>query len=294
MRVSTNSMNSVLLAQTLNVQSDYAKALNQQSSELKSESLAGLSGQAGAVVSLQSDLKASENLATKAKKASSMVEIAYSSITSIADIVSKAKVEITAAISGTVSDVSNLVRDADNWLVDVQTLLNVTMGGYSVFGGSGGQSKPVDMSLGSATGTAYYQGSGTDWALMVDGSTPLTYGVRADATAFQTTITALRSLSSMTATPDTETLQNIFDTFDSALTQLGKLQETLSDQSDSLESVIDAQTDFQLYAESALDSVRAVDVAEATANASQIEVILKASYAALSKVTNLSLTDYLR
>ena len=68
----------------------------------------------------------------------------------------------------------------------------------------------------------------------------------------------------------------------------------MSGQSTQLTALIDRETGFQLFAESALESVETVDVAEAAAKVSELEVVLEASYAALASITSLSLTDYLR
>ena len=75
---------------------------------------------------------------------------------------------------------------------------------------------------------------------------------------------------------------------------LGRLQEDLSGQSSRLAALADRETGFQLFAESALENAESVDVAEAAAKVSELEVVLEASYSALASITALSLTDYLR
>ena len=62
----------------------------------------------------------------------------------------------------------------------------------------------------------------------------------------------------------------------------------------SLSALVDRETEFQLFAESALESVESVDVAEAAAKPSELEVVLEASYAALASIMSVSLTDYVR
>ena len=94
--------------------------------------------------------------------------------------------------------------------------------------------------------------------------------------------------------PDTAALQEAFDLLDGAATELGRLQETLSGQADRLSDLADRETAFQLYAESALESIETVDVAETTAKLAELELLLQASYSALSSLLSVSLVDHLR
>ena len=303
MRVATSTMNSVLLAQALKVQSDYAQALTQQSSGQKSQSLSGLDGAAGYSISLKSDLQTSEHLVSQAQTAQSMVDASYGAIAGIVDLVETAKADITAAINGSVENTDALKNQAEGWLRDTTDQLNTDMGGLYVFGGAGGSTPPVDLSdpdydpLADPTvaDTGYYQGAGAAATIMVDGSSGLDYGVSADADGFESALRAFSMLADMnTDPPDTALLQEAYALLDDATSDLGHLQEELSNQSASLSTLVDRETEFQLFAESALESVESVDVAEAAAKVSELEVVLEASYSALASIMSVSLTDYVR
>jgi len=284
-------MHTQLLAQAMRVQGEYSAALTQQASGQKTDTLAGLKGAAGTAVSLESDLKASDRLITQAGSAQSLVETAYGALSSILDIVEAAKVDITATISGTVTDTAELKTAADGWLDEVVSLLNTDIGGLYVFGGNGATTAPIDTS----TATLPYQGNETDGVLMVDGDAGITYGVRADEPGVTDMLSALKTLTSMSAdSKDLAALQSAYDLLDSAVGDLGGLMETLSSQDDTLTTLVDSQTEFQLYAESALDSITSVDVAAAAATVAQHEAVLQASFSALSSLSSLSLTDYVR
>jgi flagellar hook-associated protein 3 FlgL len=303
MRVSTSTMTSVLLNQAMQNQAAYNQTLNQQSSGLKSQSYAGLNGNAGLSVSLASDIATSEALTIRAETAQTQVETAYGAMSSIVDIVESAMVDITASISGAADTTDSLQASAQGWLEDVADLLNTDVGGVYIFAGAGGTGAPVDLSdadydpLTDTTlaDTDYYQGSANPTTIMVDGSTGLEYGITADDEGFEKVMRAMSILANMTTDPiDTDALQEAYDLLDEATGDLGAAMETLSTQSNRLDTVIDQQTEFQLFAEAALESVENVDVAEATAKAAEQEVILQASFSALSSFLNLSLMDYLK
>ncbi len=300
MRISTAGMNTQMISQAMRVQSTYAEALTQQASGNKSESLSGLNGQAGAAISLKADIETSEHLATQAENAASKLEEAYSTVGTIADIVEKMRVAISSGLDGTVSDASTVQSAAAGYLEDVVDLLNTKYADSYLFSGTSAQTKPVDLTdtdydptTGSAD-TDYYQGSDTLAAVMVDSGSGKSYGVTADEAAFEQVLRALSMLEAMTTDPaDTATMQSAFDLLGTATTGLGEIQETLSNQTDALNTIVDGQTEFQIYANEALESLTQIDVAEASAKVAQQEVLLQASFATLSSLKSISVLDYL-
>lgn len=294
MRVSTAGMNTQMISQALRVQSSYAEALQQQSSGLKSSSLSGLDGQAGAASGLTADISRSEHLSTQAESATSELEVAYSAVGSIVDLVEDMLTDVTAAI-GSSDDGTTLQATAQSALENIVSLLNTQYAGSYVFSGGATTTQPVDIDdtdYVAGTNTEYYQGGSNLRTVMLDGGASITFGIAADADAFADALNALQTLANTTA-PDTATLQSAFDLLTSSVSDLGVIQENLSNQTAALNAVIDSQTDFQLYAGEMLDSLTTVDVATASATASQREVLLEASFAALSSLKSVSVLNYL-
>lgn len=295
MRISTAGMNNQLIGQALKVQSSYAESLTQQSSGLKSASLSGLSGNAGAAAGLTADITRSEKLEALATSATSELEIAYSAVGGIVDSVESMLTSISAAISGSADDttLATLQLSAADAFTDVVTQLNTKYANTYVFGGGATSTAPVDASAyDSADATAYYQGSDTLRSVMLEGGASLSFGVTADADGFSDTLKAL-DLIANTSPLDTATMQEALDLLNGAVSDLGTIQERLSSQTDKLGAVVDAQTDFQLYAGEMRDSLTTVDVATASAETAQRQVLLEASFAALSSLKSVSVLDYL-
>lgn len=295
MRISTAGMNNQMISQALKVQSSYTEALAQQSSGVKSASLSGLDGNAGAAAGLTADIARSEHLSTMAESASSELELAYSSVGSIADLVQNMLTDITAAISGSSDDttLSTLQSGAAADFTNTVSLLNTKYADTYIFAGGATATKPVDASAyDSADPTAYYQGSSSTRSVMLDGGASISFGVTADDDAFSDVLQALDMIANA-ATLDTATLQSAHDLLSGAVTALGSMQEKLSSQTDKLDAVVDAQTDFQLYAGEMRDSLTTVDVATASAEAAQREVLLEASFSALSSLKSVSVLNYL-
>jgi len=300
MRVSTAGMNTQMISQAMRVQSEYANALSQKASGQKSESLSGLAGQAGAATSLTSDLQRSENLATQAATTEGLVEVAYSTVENIADVVENMRVSIAAGISGSVTDSTAVQNTAKNALESIVSLLNTKYADEYIFSGTAANTKPIDISDANYNPTAgvadthYYQGSDCLSCVMVNGDNAIDYSVSAGESAFEETLRSLSTLVNMDPTlTNTATLQSAMDLLDDATTGLGLIQEKLSSQANTLTDLAEAQKTFQTYATEALKTITAVDIGEATANVSQKEVSLQASYATLSSLSKISLLDYL-
>lgn len=302
MRVSTAGMNGQMISQSLQAQSRYAEALEQESSGLKSSALSGLGGQAGAAISLKSDIAKSENLVSQAETASSQLQIAYSAVDSMADTVTKALTSIASGLDGDTTDASTLQSEASGWLSDIASLLNTQYADSYVFSGGATTTAPVDITSGygptsgSSTDTSYYQGGSTPVSLMVDSDHSISYGVTADADAFEQTLRGLSILSGIDTSDgadNTALLQEAYDLLSTATSGLGAIQEKLSSQTNSLDDLADNQTEFQLYANETLDSLTTVDAGTASAEVSQQEVLLQASFAALSSLKSVSVLDYL-
>lgn len=294
MRISTAGMNNQMIGQAMRVQSSYAEALEQQSSGLKSPKLSGLDGQAGAAVGLTADIERSEHLSTKAENATAELEIAYAAVDGIGDLVQGILVDITGAI-GTSNDATSLQTSANDAITNIVTLLNTQYAGSYVFSGGSTSTRPVDIADADyipGTNSAYYQGGSNQRTLMLDGGASVSYGAMADDTAFAETLEALALLVN-TSPLDDATMQTAYDTLTAAVTDLARVQEKLSAQTDTLNSVIDNQTDFQLYAGEMLSSLTKVDVAAASAAAAQREVLLEASFSALSSLKSVSVLNYL-
>ncbi len=294
MRISTAGMNNQMIGQAMRVQSSYAEALEQQSSGLKSPKLSGLDGQAGAAVGLTADIERSEHLSTQAESATAQLEIAYAAVGNIGDLVSGVLVDLASAMGGG-SDATSVATSAKDALTNIVTLLNSQYAGSYVFSGGATATKPVDIAdptYDPATNTDYYQGGSNLRTLMLDGGASVSYGVNADDDAFATAMQALSSLAN-TSPLDDATMQSAFELLTSNVTALGKVQEQLSAQTNTINSVIDSQTDFQLYAGEMLTSLTSVDVAAASADAAQRQVLLEASFSALSSLKSVSVLNYL-
>ena len=103
----------------------------------------------------------------------------------------------------------------------------------------------------------------------------------------------LSSASPLPAATLTDSLQSALTTSNQAVSDLGNLQETISNTSNTLSNAQTTQTSFVTYLQNSLSGVKDVDTAQAAAQVQQFQTQLQASFLAVSTLTKLSLASYL-
>jgi len=103
----------------------------------------------------------------------------------------------------------------------------------------------------------------------------------------------LQSASALSGSALTNSLQASLTTANSAVADLGNLQEDISNTSSTLNNAQTTQTSFVTYLQNSLSGVKDVDSAQAAAQVQQFQTQLQASFLAVSTLTKLSLASFL-
>ncbi|GEM_PF-1460950 len=103
----------------------------------------------------------------------------------------------------------------------------------------------------------------------------------------------LTSANPLPAATLTDTLKSSLTTSNQAVADLGNLQESISNVSNTLNSASQTQTTFVTYLQNSLSNVKDVDTAQAAAQVQQFQTQLQASFLAVSTLTKLSLASFL-
>lgn len=103
----------------------------------------------------------------------------------------------------------------------------------------------------------------------------------------------LNSASPLPAATLTDTLKSSLTISNQAVADLGNLQETVSNVSNTLDNAQQTQTTFVTYLQTSLSNVKDVDTAQAAAQVQQYQTQLQASFLAVSTLTKLSLASFL-
>lgn len=296
MRVSTFGQTSKILQQALTTQAKLAEKQEQQSSGLVSSTYAGLGSDAGELVNLQVSIERSESYISAAEQAVSRIEIMYSALSSINDILTEARAEVNSMASG--DDTATLKTVAEAYLEDIASFLNTQYEGRYLFAGSETTEAPVDLDSYAATSltdenTDYYQGDDSTISVKVGSDRTISYGITADAEGLEEALRALSYLVETDPLTDDD-LTAISDLLVEAQDAVIALQSGIGLKSSMLENIIAAEEDYVATLEELATDISSVDLAEVAVEATTYETQLEASYAALGTISDLSLLDYLR
>jgi flagellar hook-associated protein 3 FlgL len=301
MRVATFAINDQMIASALRTQSTMANQQIQEASGLISSDFGGLGSSAQQVLNLQVSVTRAQSYIDAATQTNSKIQVMYSAVNSVSDLVTQFRTLLTSASSASSTDAASVTESAKNMLEQMASLLNTQYNGGYLFGGSATKTAPVDISSAtyaaasspSTADTSYYQGDSQLGAVRVSDNQTVSYGVTADNTAFEQIMRAMNLVASNSPL-STDTLNEALDLAVDSIDKLGVVQTRISNASASIERASAYQTEYQSYAQTLGSDLTSVDVAAVTAKLSTYQAQLTASYAAIAKVQSLNLASYLR
>ena len=300
MRIATFALSDQMVAGALRTQATMATMQVQESSGLKSETFAGYGADTRHVVNLQVSVTRAQSHIDAATLADSKVQVMYSAVGSMTDVITQLRTQLSAATTGGSTETTSAISSAQQLLTQMGSLLNTQYDGQYVFGGARASTAPVDLtSFASGAGstttvdTSYYKGDGEIASVRVADDQTVSYGVTADNSAFEQVMRTLKFVansSSLTSSDITKAL----DLASSALSATTAVQAKLSSAASRIESASAHQSDYKSFAQTLSSDLTGVDVAAVTAQLSTYQTQLTASYSAIAKIQSLNLASYLK
>lgn len=302
MRVATFSSINQMVDQALRAQATMTTEQEQESSGLVSTDYGGYGAEAGQVIDLQVSIARSQAFSNAATAADDRASEMSSALTSISDLLTSFRSDLTAATS-TDGSSDGLQETASELLQQMASELNTQYEGEYIFSGSKTGTTAVDISdppyaaatATSSADTSYYQGDDAVTAVRVSDQQVISYGVTADNPAFEQALRALNMVANASGSSvDSDTLTAASSLVSSAIDSLSDVQAKLSADMSAMESAGNQQTEYQTATTSLADDLTNVDVAAVTAQLTTYQTQLEASYSAISKIESLSLASYLK
>jgi flagellar hook-associated protein 3 FlgL len=300
MRVATFANSDRMLNASLATQARLANLQMQQASGSLSTDYGGLGSNSKPLLDLEASLKTSQAYADAAKSADGRVKVMYSALSSITDLLTDFRAQLTSLMSSdsTTASRAALTSAAEGYMAELASLLNTSYEGRYLFGGNATLDLPVDLTGYSAdadtASTSYYQGDDAIAAVKISRDQTVSYGVTANDTAFEQAFRALGIIANAAGTPDDDQLQSSYDLIVSSLDATIAVQSKLSINAGTLERASERQADYQTVLEGTISDLRDADVTQIAVKIASYETQLQASYSAIAKLQSLSLVDYLR
>jgi flagellar hook-associated protein 3 FlgL len=300
MRVATFAQSDKMIADALRLQAVVANKQVQESSGVLSTDYGGYGSDAQHVVNLQVSVTRAQSYIDAATLADSKVQVMYSAVGSMTDILSQLRSQLSAASTGSTTEANSVISSAQQMLQEMGSLMNTQYDGQYVFAGGRTDTAPVDLtSFASGTGststvdTSYYTGDSEIASVRVAAGESVSYGVTADNSAFEQVMRVLKFVANSTSLSSSD-ITSALDLAGTALDDTAAVQARLSGAASSIETASARQTEYKSYAESLSSDLTSVDVAAITAQISTYQSQLTASYSALGKILSLNLSSYLK
>jgi flagellar hook-associated protein 3 FlgL len=300
MRVATFALSDQMITSALRVQSVMANEQEQESSGLKSQDFGGYGSSAGQIINLQVSVTRSQSYIDAAQLADNKVQVMYSAVGSVTDVITQLRTQLSAATTGNSTATASVINYAQQALSQMGATLNTQYNGEYIFGGADTSTAPVDLSsfatgAGSLTtaDTSYYKGDSEIASVRVSDNQTVAYGATADNSAFEQVMRLLKFVGNSTTLSSSDITQAL-DLASSALDATSTVQAKLSTSASQIETASASQTDYQNFTQTLSGDLTNVDVAAVTAQLATYQTQLTASYSAIAKIQSLSLASYLK
>ncbi len=215
----------------------------------------------------------------------------------LGDIAERARTLLVQRLDGTVGDAVPLDTELDTMLEQIEARLNLRVDGRYLFAGSRTDTKPVeipDPPPTTADSSTYYQGDEIRLKVRAEADIEIEYGIPASDSAFERLIGAIGLARRGHLANDRGDLENALDLLGQAVEKLSDLRGELGSKRSRLEAVIDIQRGDAVYFDDIINRLENTDISEAMSRLAQDRTVLEASYVTISRISQLSIADFLR
>jgi flagellar hook-associated protein 3 FlgL len=290
------------LAHILDAQRRLSQGQLQISSGKKSEQYAGVATDARRIVNVETSHVRTTQYISNNKLVEQRLQTMETSVAQIYDIVTEYKTLIINALnSDNASDLAMPIQ-TQALLDEVSALLNIEQDGRYLFSGTRTDTRPVDQTglpltytIPTADGdsSGYFAGDSTNLTIQADENFTVTYGVSAAEVGFEQTI---RAMHMVTIGPpgDRATLDEALRVIDQAIDGVSDIRTQIGASRAALENVNTRLDDFLMFSEKTISDLENADVTKVITTMNNDQIAMEASYAVISRLSGLSLANYLK
>ena len=304
-RVANYAQHQLTMSYTMRTQGNVAERQIEIASGKRAQQYSSIASDSSQLVNIERAVARTEQFTRNIDQALTRLGIMESATATLVQRATEVLAIMSSAISGeNINDVP-LQEFAATFLAEAESLLNTQHEDRYLFAGSQTDSPAVDLADAAYTPQAglpgvftadydYYQGDTLQLSVRADETFETIYGITADEPAFEEMLRALSYMDYAGANLDVTVLEQAYTMMKSAVDGLSDIRGRIGASSKVLEATNSGHQDYLTYSTNLVSTLEDVDVAEATTSLAQDEVQLQASYLSLSRITELSLLQYLR
>jgi len=267
------------------------------SSGEKSQTFDGLGSNVEQLTALNAQVARLTNYQQNNTVVVNQLQATNTALTQIQQIATSIKSLIAGQMSGTFTSVASFQQQLQNDQTSLTAALNSTFEGNYLFSGTAINTPPVKNPLPTPTqigvpDNTYYQGSAQDSTIRISDSQTLSNSVRADDPAFQQLYAGIaQALQSSTSATDLQAAENLVSNgIDGVIAQ----QATVNANVVNLQNVSTQNQTLQTYFTGLSQTITQSDVVSLSTQVAQDQTVLEASFEAFSRISSLSLANFLK
>jgi flagellar hook-associated protein 3 FlgL len=278
------------------VQSRLRYANLQISTGKAAHTYAELGADSGTLMRTETALERTKMFAERNTQLGNQLNLMDGALATIVDVAEEFQQALIARRNDAGGAAVKLDLEAQGMIDRVVGELNLKVDGRHVFAGTKTDTAPVDASLlgTDVTNEDFYQGDKIPLRARIDGDAEATYGVLAVDQAFRDLFAGLKTAIDGHVADDDALLRDAAVLAERALDGVIAKRSELATVTARVESTRASQEGTALYLQDTVSSIVDTDVPATMARIAQDQVSLEASYSITSRLSRLSLTDYLR
>ena len=290
------------LAHILNAQARLTTGQIQISSGKISQQYSGISRDARQLVNAEMSLARTAQFVKNNQTIDQRLQTMETNISQIFEVLTEFKSLLVNGLNANNAADLALPIQAEAMLNQVTALLNVEEDGRYLFAGSRTDTPPVlqsglpgsytiPTSDGDASG--YYAGDTVQFSVRADESFDLQYGIHAGEEGFERVIRVLHMMV-IGAPNDRPTMNDALKVVNEAIDSMANVRTRIGTVRGTLSRINQMHGDFQLFTEKTISDIENVDITRTITNMTADQTAVEASFLTISRLSRLSLTNFLR
>lgn len=285
---------------------DAQKRLNdgqlQISSGKKSQHYSGVSRDARRIVNVEAGHVRTTQFISNNKLIDQRLQTMETNVAQVFELVTQYKTLIINALNADNSADLAMPIQTQALMDEVTALLNVEQDGRFLFSGTRTDTRPVDQTglpaayvipTTNGDSSGYYAGDANNLTVQADENFTVAYGVNAGAVGFEQAIRAMHMV--VIGPPnDRATLDEALRVVNQAIDGVSNVRTEIGASRAALENVNSRLNDFLLFTEQTISDLENTDITEVITTMNSDQVAVEASFAVISRLSDLTLTRFLR
>lgn len=298
--VSSLSYHKKMLKDIGKSQSELIDVQRQISSGNKSDNFAGYSGQIKELTSLKAKISHTERYIEDNNVIENRINSTATSIGSIIGAMDELQDLMVLRRKGAVGETLGFKQQAESLLKTITYELNSNVGGRYLFAGAKTDTPPISddplatFDVNEPENAGYYQGDEIDISASIDDNMEMEYNVRADNEAFQKMFKAVAVSLEADQTSNDEMLGEALELINDSMDGLIKMKSSVEINLVTIREVNSQHEQRAIYWQQYADNIEKADILEAATKSKMFETVLQATFQTFSRISNLTLNNYLK